>query len=110
MTDDIAKSENLGRKTELRRYWIGGAITAILTLLAFAIVGFDLFDRGPTLIAISVLAAMQIAAHFHYFLHIDLLKSHRDDLMLILFTGLIVLLMVGGTMWILFDQWTRMKG
>ncbi|WP_370526767.1 cytochrome o ubiquinol/quinol oxidase subunit IV, partial [Salipiger sp. PrR007] len=50
----------------------------------------------------------QIAAHFRFFLHIDLWRSHRDDLMLILFTALIILLMVGGTKWILFDQWSRM--
>lgn len=38
----------------------------------------------------------QIAAHFRFFLHIDLWKLHRDDLMLIFFTALIILLMVGG--------------
>ncbi|KZY33906.1 cytochrome-c oxidase [Roseovarius sp. HI0049] len=106
--DDIAESEDLGRKEELRRYLIGGAATILLTLAAFAVVAFNLFDRGATLLTVSFLALAQIAAHFHFFLHIDLWKSHRDDLMLILFTLLIILLMVGGTTWILFDQWSRM--
>lgn len=106
--EDMAESEDLGRKEELRRYLIGAASTLALTLAAFAVVAFGAFDRGTTLIAVSVLALAQIAAHFHFFLHIDLWKSHRDDLMLILFTALIILLMVGGTTWILFDQWSRM--
>ncbi|MBR9840535.1 MAG: cytochrome-c oxidase [Rhodobacteraceae bacterium] len=106
--DDLAKSENLGRREELRRYLFGAASTFVLTLVAFAMVAFGFFGRGTTLIAVSTLALAQIAAHFHFFLHIDLWKSHRDDLMLILFTGLIILLMVVGTMWILFDQWSRM--
>ena len=105
---DLAESENLGRKEELHRYFLGAASTLLLTLAAFALVAFGTFDRGTTLIAVSALAVAQIAAHFRFFLHIDLWKSHRDDLMLILFTALIILLMVGGTTWILFDQWSRM--
>lgn len=76
--------------------------------MSFAVVAFGSFERAATLITVSVLALAQIAAHFRFFLHIDLWRSHRDDLMLILFTALIILLMVGGTKWILFDQWSRM--
>lgn len=108
MTEGLAKSEDLGAKTELRRYMIGAAVTLVLTLAAFGTVWLDLLGRGPTLIVLSLLALAQITAHFHYFLHIDLWKSHRDDLLLILFASLIILLMVGGTIWILFDQWSRM--
>ena len=55
-----------------------------------------------------MLALLQIVAHFRYFLHIDLQKSHRDDLQLILFTGLIIGLMVAGSLWIIFNQNQRM--
>jgi len=106
--DDLAESEDLGRREEQRRYLLGAASTLLLTLAAFAVVAFGSLGRGTALIAVSALALGQIAAHFHFFLHIDLWKSHRDDLMLILFTALIILLMVGGTTWILFDQWSRM--
>lgn len=109
MSDDkLAESEDLGRDVERRRYFWGGAVTVVLTLAAFTLVWLKVLDRPETLIAISALALAQIAAHFYFFMHIDLWKSHRDDLLLILFTGLIVLLMVGGTIWILFDQWSRM--
>lgn len=106
--NDIADSEDIGRGEETRRYLKGAAITLLLTLAAFAVVGSELLDRGAALVVVAGLAVTQIIAHFHFFLHIDLWKSHRDDLLLILFTALILLLMVGGTIWILFDQWARM--
>jgi cytochrome o ubiquinol oxidase operon protein cyoD len=53
------------------------------------------------------LAVAQIVVHFRYFLHIGW-HSHRDDLQLVLFTGLILFLMVGGTIWILFNLHERM--
>ena len=40
--------------------------------------------------------------HFRFFLHIDLRKSARHDLQLILFSTLIIALMVSGTLFILF--------
>ena len=47
---------------------------------------------------------MQVIAHFRFFLHIDLSRSSRDDLQLILFSTMIVILMVGGTIWITINQ------
>jgi cytochrome o ubiquinol oxidase operon protein cyoD len=57
---------------------------------------------------LALLALVQIVVHFRFFMHIDLRKSHRDDLQLILFTALIIGLMVGGTIWILASQHARM--
>ncbi|MFD2031841.1 cytochrome o ubiquinol/quinol oxidase subunit IV [Ancylobacter dichloromethanicus] len=51
---------------------------------------------------------IQAVVHLRYFLHIDLQRSHRDDLLLILFTVLILIIMVSGTIWILYDQHIRM--
>ena len=46
--------------------------------------------------------------HFRCFLHVDLKCSARADLMLILFSSLIIALMVGGTLVILLNLRTRM--
>lgn len=108
MTRTPPKSEDIGRRTETRRYVIGAALTVALTLAAFGIVAADLLARSGTILAVAALAAVQIVVHFRYFLHIDLKRSHRDDLLLILFTGLIITLMVAGSLWILYDQWARM--
>jgi cytochrome o ubiquinol oxidase operon protein cyoD len=46
--------------------------------------------------------------HFRCFLHVDLQRSARADLVLLLFTSLITALMVGGTLVVLFNLRHRM--
>lgn len=89
---------------EQRDYLFGFVGALALTLLAFATVGFDLANRKVALMIIAGLAAIQLVVQFRYFLHIDLARSHRDDLQLILFTGVLGLIMVGGTIWIIANQ------
>lgn len=92
---------------DLRSYAIGGVLALVLTALAFALVAFDIFATYERLAAIAGLAVIQIVVHFRYFLHISW-RSHRDDLQLVLFTGMILCLMVGGTIWILYNLHQRM--
>lgn len=75
---------------------------------AFATVAWQLVRPSYALAIVFGLALLQIIVHFRFFLHIDLRKSARDDLQLILFTALIVLLMVGGSLVILLNLRHRM--
>lgn len=93
---------------ERRLYVTGFALALILTFAAFGLVWLKLLNGGVALMALGALALIQAVVHLRYFLHIDMAKSHRDDLMLILFTVLIILIMVSGTIWILYDQHLRM--
>ncbi|WP_048307386.1 cytochrome o ubiquinol oxidase subunit IV [Halomonas sp. PR-M31] len=102
----ISEDETL--KGEFRDYCIGGVLALLLTMLAFALVAWNIFESWNRLISLSLLAIIQVIVHFRYFLHIDLRKSHRDELQLILFTGLILFLMAGGTVWILWNLHFRM--
>lgn len=93
---------------DLRHQIIGFTSAILLTGLPFALVMIGGFSATLVFTVIAVCAVVQTVVHFHYFLHIDLQKSHRDDLQLILFTGLIIFLMVAGTLWILTDLHMRM--
>ena len=66
------------------------------------------FASTTTLAIVLGLALVQMVVHFRFFLHISLQKSARDDLQLILFSTLIVILMVSGTLVILFNLRARM--
>ncbi len=57
---------------------------------------------------IGLCALVQVVVHFRFFLHIGWERSTRDDLQLILFTTLIILLMAGGTIWIMGNLHARM--
>ena len=95
-------------RRELRSYVFGLASASLLTVFSFVVVAAHLFPVVTTLWCLAAFAIVQVVCHFRFFLHIDLSKSKRDDLQLILFSTLIVILMVGGTIWILSNQKMRM--
>jgi cytochrome o ubiquinol oxidase operon protein cyoD len=96
------------RRDEIRSYVIGYGLALALTGAAFAMVHWPGFVPTTTLIIVLGLALVQMVIHFRFFLHISLRKSARDDLQLILFSTLIVILMVSGTLVILFNLRARM--
>ncbi len=96
------------RSSELRSYVIGYALALILTLIPFALVVWSDFTQTTQLSIIGVCALMQVVVHFRFFLHVSLAKQKREDLHLILFTTLILVIMIGGTLWIVLNLYTRM--
>lgn len=96
------------KRDEIRSYAIGYCVALALTGAAFAVVRWPSFASTTTLAIVLGLALVQTVIHFRFFLHISLRKSARDDLQLILFSMLIVILMVSGTLVILFNLRARM--
>lgn len=89
-------------------YGIGYLSAVCLTGMAFACVFYRLLSPGATFALVLVLALIQVIVHFRCFLHISLKRSARADLQLILFSSMIILLMVGGTLVILMNLRMRM--
>ncbi len=99
---------NDSKSEEIRSYAIGYGLALMLTGTAFATVHWPSFTSMTTLSIVLALALVQMIVHFRFFLHITLRESARDDLQLILFSTLIVILMVSGTLIILFNLHARM--
>jgi cytochrome o ubiquinol oxidase operon protein cyoD len=99
---------NGSKRDEIRSYAIGYGVALALTGAAFATVHWPGFVSTTTLAIVLGLALIQMIVHFRFFLHISLRKSARDDLQLMLFSALIVILMVSGTLIILFNLRARM--
>ena len=97
-----------GYIAERRDYLMGFAWALVLTIVPFAAVALPSVPRGIAVYAISICAIAQIVVQFRYFLHIDLSRQKREDLHLILFATLLVLIMVGGTIWIMANLAVRM--
>lgn len=87
--------------SELRTYVTGLVLAVALSAIPFAAVGLTDLSRRTLLWIVGACAIVQVPVHFRCFLHIDMSRQKRDDLQLILFSSLIVLLMVGGTIWIM---------
>jgi cytochrome o ubiquinol oxidase operon protein cyoD len=97
-----------GKRRETWSYLIGYVLALALTGVAFAAVRWPHFAATTTLAIVFGLALVQVVVHFRCFLHISLVKSSRDDLQLVLFSTLIVVLMVSGTVVILMNLRQRM--
>lgn len=91
-----------------RRYVVGFVLSALLVAVAFAVVLLTGWSFAAKLVVIAVAALLQIGVQFYFFLHIDLTRQRREDLQLILFTFLLLVIMCGGTVWILGNLATRM--
>ncbi|OYY91705.1 MAG: cytochrome-c oxidase [Sphingomonas sp. 28-66-16] len=99
---------NQHRRADIRSYLIGYGCALILTVAAFAAVRWPSFGAATTLGIVLALGLVQMIVHFRFFLHITLARSARDDLRLILFSTLIIVLMVSGTLVILMNLRARM--
>lgn len=93
---------------ERRSTILGFVLALALTLAAFGIVATSMGSGATVLGVIGALAILQIVVHLRFFLHLDLSKSKREDLQLILFATLLIILMVGGSIWILWSLHMRM--
>jgi cytochrome o ubiquinol oxidase subunit IV len=76
-------------------------LSIVLTAFAFALVINGAFSRTTVLFGIFGAAIAQILVHLHYFLHLDTSSTTRWNVLALLLTLLIVILFVGGTLWIM---------
>ena len=93
---------------ETMTYVVGYGSALVLTCIAFGLVYLRLLAGQDAFYAVLGLGLVQMLLHFRCFLHIDLKQSARADLVLLLFSSLIVALMVAGTLVVLFNLRTRM--
>lgn len=104
--DDQAE-RNKEERRDFRSYVWGIVLALLLTLVPFALVQWIDIPRFPLLIAIGVFALVQMLVHFRFFLHISF-RQKREDLQLILFSTLLLIIMVAGTIWIMASLALRM--
>jgi len=93
----------------LHRYVIGFVLSMALTAAAFALVMYGSWSRTLTVAAILAAAVAQILLHLHYFLHLDASSRARWNVLALLFAVLIMVLIVGGTMWIMLHLHYRLS-
>ena len=97
-------------RRSLRSYLTGFVLALILTVIPFGLVAMGALPRMPTLIVIAVLAVIQVLVHLRYFLDLNLSSTPRENLFAIAFATILIVIMVGGSLWIMFDLHYRMMG
>jgi len=88
----------------VRSYVIGFVLSVVLTAAAFGLA------LGPTesIIAIAVLAFIQILVHLVFFLHMNTSSSQRWNLISLGFAVLVAVILIGGTLWVLHNVGAHM--
>ena len=86
----------------LKSYGTGFILSIVLTIVPFALVMTGTVSHSTVLFGIFAAAAVQIAVHLHYFLHLDTSSAMRWNVMALVFAVLIMILFVGGTIWIMY--------
>ncbi len=86
-----------------RSYGTGFLLSAILTVIPFALVMTPgLASHSTIMAAVLTSAVAQIAVHLVYFLHMNTASSEsRWNAFTMAFTALIVVIMVSGSVWIM---------
>ena len=92
-----------------RGHRIGSLLAIILTVVPFWLVmSQDRPAPGWTAATIFALALVQIVVHVVCFLHLDTRSEGGWTLLAFLFTAVIVVLTIGGSVWVMFHLNTNM--
>jgi cytochrome o ubiquinol oxidase operon protein cyoD len=87
----------------LKSYTIGFILSIVLTAIAFGVVMSGNLSRSIVMLTIVGAAIAQILVHLHYFLHLNTSSEARLNVLGLVFTILIMLLFVGGSLWIMYN-------
>jgi cytochrome o ubiquinol oxidase subunit IV len=82
-------------------YVVGLALAILLTATSFFIAGTDLVWQPSIPVAIIVLAIAQMGVHLVFFLHITTGADNTNNVLALAFGLLIVILVIGGSLWIM---------
>lgn len=83
-------------------YMIGFVLSVILTAIPFWLVMTGKLDNTQTALAIMGLAAAQIVVHMIYFLHMNGRSEGGWTLLALIFTVIIVVIALAGSLWVMY--------
>ena len=89
-------------------YVTGFILSVVLTGAAFWLVMNGALSKIALLVIIFAAAIAQILVHLHYFLHLGSSSTARWNILSLIFTVLIMILFVGGSLWIMHSLNYRM--
>lgn len=106
--DGGASGDRDAYRKDLYSYISGLVLALVLTAVPFALVYWHAMSTSSLLLAIGLFALVQAIVHFRFFLHINLSRGSVDHLLLGPFAAVILIMMAGGTVWILGNLHARM--
>ena len=94
-----------GEKVTNKPNQVGFVLALVLTAIPFGLVAARALPPTQILGVISVAAITQVVVHLRYFLHLELKPSAQNKRIALCFAAVVLLILVGGTLWIMFDRY-----
>ena len=92
-----------GDHGSLKSYVTGFLLAAILTAIPFWLVMGKVFDKSSTAALVLLgFAAVQIVVHMVYFLHMNSKSEGGWSMLALLFTLVMVVIMLSGSIWVMY--------
>lgn len=85
-----------------RDYLVGFLLSVVLTAVPFGLVMTGLLSAPVTAVAVILFAFAQIVVHTIFFLHVNPKAEGGWTLMTLVFTGVVVTLVIAGSLWIMY--------
>jgi cytochrome o ubiquinol oxidase subunit IV len=86
-------------------YWTGFLLSVVLTAIPFALVMTGMItDTRVTAGIITAMAMVQIVVHMIYFLHMSPKSENGWTMMALIFTIIIVVITISGSLWVMFHM------
>jgi len=85
-------------------YVIGFGLSVVLTAAAFALAMTGLLSRQWSVLAISLLAAVQVVVHMVFFLHMNRRAEGGWSMMALIFTLIVVVIALSGSLWVMYHM------
>ena len=82
-------------------YAAGFVLSIVLTLIAFAAVSREWWEGWNLIVALLVLASLQLAVQLQFFIHLGHDPKPRWNKLTFVFMGLVLLIVVLGSLWIM---------
>lgn len=99
-------SSNQGHETKhgsYAAYIVGFMLSIVLTLAAYFAIVNDWFSGTAALLFVTALAVAQLLVQLLFFLHLGQERGPRWNLMSFLFAGMVVFIVVIGSIWIMYN-------
>jgi cytochrome o ubiquinol oxidase operon protein cyoD len=96
-----ARADGGGIALRILGYLTGLGLAVLLTATSFFVAGTDLVWQPSIPVALVVLAIAQMGVHLVFFLHITTGPDNTNNVLALAFGVLIVILLMGGSLWIM---------
>ncbi|TFZ33561.1 cytochrome o ubiquinol oxidase subunit IV [Pseudomonas syringae] len=90
-------------------YDIGFVLSSTLTAIPFSLLMSPSPPTDTTIATVLVFAIIQILVHLPYFLHLDFTSAQRNNVMAFALTTMVIVLLVGLSLWISFSVHRDMR-